>query len=44
MPGAPLLRLCGVDPDQEMGWLHYSLAILLINGLGVLVLYALQRL
>jgi len=39
----PLYRLCGIDPAKEMGWLHYALAILLINGLGVLVLYALQR-
>ncbi len=40
----PLYRLAGVDETKEMGWLQYALAILLINGLGVLVLYALQRL
>jgi K+-transporting ATPase ATPase A chain len=40
----PLYRLCGIDPEKEMGWLHYALAILLINGIGVLVLYAMQRL
>ena len=40
----PLYRLCGVDPAAEMGWLSYALAILLFNGLGVLALYALQRL
>ena len=39
-----LYRLCGVKPDADMGWLHYALAILLFNGLGVLVVYAVQRL
>ena len=38
-----IYRLCGVRPDQEMGWLHYALAILFFNGLGVLAVYALQR-
>jgi len=41
---APLYRLCGVKADAEMGWLQYALAILLFNGLGVLAVYALQRL
>jgi K+-transporting ATPase ATPase A chain len=41
---APLYRLCGVDPDAEMGWVQYALAILLFNGLGLLAAYALQRL
>ena len=39
-----LYRLCGVRQDEEMGWLHYALAILLFNLLGALVVYALQRL
>jgi K+-transporting ATPase ATPase A chain len=39
----PLYRLAGVDDTKEMGWLHYALAILLFNGLGVLALYLLQR-
>jgi len=39
-----LYRLCGIKADVEMGWLQYALAILLINGLGVLAIYALQRL
>ena len=39
-----LYRLCGIKADAEMGWLQYALAILLFNGLGVLVVYALQRL
>ena len=41
---AVIYRLCGVRQDEEMGWLHYALAILLFNGLGVLAVYALQRL
>jgi K+-transporting ATPase ATPase A chain len=39
-----LYRLCGIDADAEMGWLQYALAILLFNGLGVVAVYALQRL
>ncbi len=36
-------RLCGIRANQEMGWLQYTLGILLFNLLGALVLYALQR-
>ena len=39
-----LYRLCGVRQDEEMGWLKYAFAILLFNLLGVLAVYALQRL
>ncbi|MGY4830546.1 potassium-transporting ATPase subunit KdpA [Sphaerotilaceae bacterium SBD11-9] len=39
-----LYRLCGIKADTEMGWLSYALAILLFNALGVLAVYALQRL
>src|ERR1700722_10672890 len=46
--GAPLERLMyrlgGIDPSAEMGWKRYMIALLLFNALGVLVLYALQRL
>jgi K+-transporting ATPase ATPase A chain len=38
-----LYRLCGIKPDVEMNWLHYALGILLFNGIGVLVVYAIQR-
>ena len=41
---APLYRLAGVDADREQGWLAYALGLLLFNGLGVLAVYALQRL
>lgn len=39
-----LFRLCGVKSDTEMGWLQYALAILLFNVIGVVAVYALQRL
>ncbi len=39
-----LYRLCGVRPDAEMGWLSYTLAILLFSILGGLAVYAMQRL
>jgi K+-transporting ATPase ATPase A chain len=41
---APLFRLAGIRPEVEHGWLRYATALLLFNGLGVLVVYALQRL
>ncbi|MBC7995257.1 MAG: potassium-transporting ATPase subunit KdpA [Rhizobacter sp.] len=39
-----LYRLCGIQAEAEMGWLRYALALLLFNALGVLAVYALQRL
>jgi K+-transporting ATPase ATPase A chain len=41
---APLFRLAGVDAEREQPWLTYSLGLLVFNGLGVLAVYALQRL
>jgi len=41
---APVWRLAGVDPAQESGWLRYLLGLLVFNALGVLSVYALQRL
>lgn len=37
-------RLCGVDSKQEMRWTQYALAMLWFALLGVLVVYAMQRL
>ncbi|MBL8394316.1 MAG: potassium-transporting ATPase subunit KdpA [Candidatus Accumulibacter sp.] len=37
-------RMCGIERDEEMGWLKYAMALLLFNTLGLFVLYALQRL
>jgi len=39
-----IYRACGTDPAVEMGWKQYAVAVLAFNGLGVLVVYALQRL
>jgi len=43
-----LERLCyraaGVDPSHEMGWKSYALAMLGFNAIGLIVVYALQRL
>jgi K+-transporting ATPase ATPase A chain len=41
---APLYRLAGVDPAREQGWAGYAGGLLVFNGLGVLAVYALQRL
>ncbi|WP_036164717.1 potassium-transporting ATPase subunit KdpA [Massilia sp. 9096] len=45
---APLERLCyraaGIDPAQGMGWKAYALALIVFNGLGALLVYAVQRL
>jgi len=39
-----LFRLAGVDPQTESGWLRYALGLLLFNALGLVTVYALQRL
>ncbi|MCD2449341.1 potassium-transporting ATPase subunit KdpA [Methylicorpusculum oleiharenae] len=36
-------RLSGVNPEQEMRWTQYALALLAFNLLGLLVVYVLQR-
>ena len=41
---APLFKLAGVRSEVESGWLRYALGLLVFNGLGVLAVYALQRL
>jgi len=41
---APLYRLAGTSPEHAMKWSDYALALLAFNALGVLVVYALQRL
>jgi K+-transporting ATPase ATPase A chain len=40
----PLYRLAGVHAEEETGWLRYALGLLLFNFIGVLAVYALQRL
>jgi len=36
-------RLTGVAPDKEMSWKTYAVAMMLFNILGIVVVYALQR-
>jgi K+-transporting ATPase ATPase A chain len=40
----PLYRLAGTSPEQSMHWSQYALALLAFNTLGLLALYAIQRL
>ncbi|MDE3052203.1 MAG: potassium-transporting ATPase subunit KdpA, partial [Nitrospirota bacterium] len=37
-------RLCGVRQTEEMDWKTYGIAMLLFNAMGLVALYALQRL
>ena len=37
-------RIAGVDPEAEMGWKAYALAMLAFNLVGLVTVYALQRL
>lgn len=39
-----LYRLCGIDPNREMNWKSYVLAMLLFNLAGLVFLYLLLRL
>ena len=37
-------RLCGIDPNQEQHWTTYTIGMLLFSVVGLLLLFALQRL
>lgn len=37
-------RIAGVNPQAEMGWKRYAAAVIVVNVLGALAVYALQRL
>jgi K+-transporting ATPase ATPase A chain len=37
-------RIAGVKPDEEMSWRRYAWAVLAFNGVGLLAVYAIQRL
>ncbi len=39
-----LYRLAGVSPEDKMHWTRYAVAVLVFNLLGLLAVYALQRL
>ena len=36
--------LCGIDPEREQHWTRYALAVLALNAVGWLLLYAILRL
>ena len=38
-----IYRLSGVQPDEEMGWKTYAVAVLVFSFVGMALLYALQR-
>jgi len=38
-----IYRILGTNESEEMGWKGYAFAALLFNGLGLVVLYALER-
>ena len=40
----PIFRLAGIKPEEGMGWKQYAIALLIFNFIGVLAVYALQRL
>jgi K+-transporting ATPase ATPase A chain len=37
-------KVSGIDPQREMRWTEYTIAVLVFNFLGLLIVYALQRL
>ena len=37
-------RLCGIDPQADQHWTRYAAAMLVLNGAGLLLLYAALRL
>ena len=39
-----IYRLCGIDPNAEMSWKHYTYAVLAVNFLGLIIVYGLLRL
>lgn len=39
-----IYKVCGIQPEQEMGWKHYLYSMLLFSLVGFLVVYSLQRL
>src|SRR5262245_26350014 len=42
--GRLMYTICGIDPAQEMRWTQYALAVLWFTLVGLLAVYALQRL
>lgn len=38
-----LYRICGINPEKEMNWKQYAIAMLLFNFIGLLFVYGVQR-
>lgn len=38
-----IYRVLGVNPETEMSWKHYAVALMVFNMVGVLAVYVLQR-
>ncbi len=41
---APIYRICGIDPERQMGWAGYAVGLLLLSLIHFLLLYAILRL
>jgi K+-transporting ATPase ATPase A chain len=39
-----IYRIIGVDPEREQGWTGYAIAVVLFSAIGLLLLYAQERL
>ncbi|HLP81212.1 MAG TPA: potassium-transporting ATPase subunit KdpA, partial [Nitrosomonas sp.] len=39
-----IYRVCGINLEEDMNWKTYAIAVMVFNVLGLLVVYALQRL
>src|SRR5438046_1884529 len=39
-----IYTLCGIQPEQEMGWKKYLYTMLIFNFIGFLTVYTIQRL
>jgi K+-transporting ATPase ATPase A chain len=39
-----IYRICGIDPGEEQHWTSYTIGMLLFSAVGMLLLYAMQRL
>ncbi|MDA8156444.1 MAG: potassium-transporting ATPase subunit KdpA [Actinomycetota bacterium] len=36
-------KLCGINPEEEMGWKQYALSVIVFSAVGVLAVYLIQR-
>ncbi len=39
-----IYRICGIRPQVEMTWVEYTISVLMFNGVGLIVVWAVQRL